>query len=243
MSTDRSIDIARWLDGDMSPEEAKMFEADLDIDPALLAQIEAWQGNDAALRTAFVEQPVPDALVALVENHPAFRRDDNVVDFTAARAKRETAKPRGIDWRWVGAIAATLVVAVGVGSQTGVFAPTVDNPVLVALASTPSGTQVALAKSDRITPTLTVPVREGYCREFKLEGPAGPRDGLACRTGDEGWQLKQLIKGAAASGGDGYQQAGGEDHAAFDSVYRALGAGDPLDAAQEKAAITKRWKK
>lgn len=243
MSADRSIDIARWLDGDMSPDEAKMFEAEMDADPALLAQIEAWQGNDAALRAAFVEQPVPDALVALVDNHPAFRRDDNVVDFTAAHAKRETVRPRAIDWRWVGAIAATLVVAVGVGSQTGVFAPTGDDPVLVALASTPSGTAVALAKGNRLTPTLTVPVRDGYCREFRIEGPAGPRDGLACRTGGKDWQIKQLTKGSAASGGDGYQQAGGEDRVAFDAVYRALGAGDPLDATQENAAIAKRWQK
>jgi hypothetical protein len=242
MSDDRSLDVARWLDGEMTPDEVAAFEAEMDGDPALRAQIEDWQGNDAALRAAFAEQPVPDALVALVDNHQAFKRNENVVDLAAAKVEREARKPRQMDWRWVGAIAASLVVAVGIGTQLDLAGSRNIDPVTIALAETPSGVSVAMAKGDQLTPTLTVPVRDGYCREFRLEGPSGPRDGLACQTGKDGWQVKRIEPGVQ-SGGDGYQQVGGADHPAFDAIYRDLGASDPLDPASEKAAITKRWKK
>jgi hypothetical protein len=243
MTDDRSNDIARWLDGDMSTEEARAFEAVMEIDPALMQQIETWQRNDNTLREAFPEQPASANLVSLIDNHPALKQKSEVVDFAAARERRDATKPRRTDWRWMGAIAATLVVAVGISTQSNLFSPAASDPVAIALAGTPSGSSVRTTKGDLLTPVLTVPVRGGYCREFVLQGSTGAQDGIACNIDKAGWTVKHLQPGSGAADPHGYEQAGGDDRNAFDAIYRALDARDPLDTAGERAAIARGWKK
>jgi hypothetical protein len=233
--------IAAYLDGELSREDLERFESEMALDAALAAQVAEWRANDASIRDEVPASAIADdplAALILARREP-LASSANVVSLAAARERRERGR---FDWRWTGAIAASLVAVVGVAQWTrSPDRGASGDPVLVAMASTPSGRTVTVASGVSVSPILTVPTRDGYCREFVLEKQGVRNDAVACRD-DGGWHMKLSTPSAAAPDEGGYATAGGGGSSALDNLYRTLGAGDPLDPASEQEAIARGWK-
>ncbi len=225
-----------WLDGELAPAEAAATADAVARDPALAARAEAHRAMQARLGSAFdplMAVPVPD------------RIGEAPVDFTAAREGRE-ARRSGIAAipQWA-AMAATLVLGLGLGTLVGTRgasdAPVaIDGGRMVAAASLDKALDRQLASAQTGSGTrvgLTFRTADGtLCRSFSGVGGAS---GLACRSGDQ-WQLRGLFGGQAASGGD-YRMAAGEDPRLAALVEQTI-AGEPFDAAAEKAAMDRGWR-
>jgi hypothetical protein len=225
-----------WLDGELDPTEAAEVEAKVAADPELQRLADQHRALGTRLRRAFdpiAAEPVPERLRAAL--HPPAE----VVDLAAAREKRAARNRRHVV-QW-GAMAATLAVGILVGTAIprGSAAPVeVRGSKLYAAASLNHAldTQLASAPAGEIRIGLTFRDQAGQvCRTFTQPAASG----LACRD-DGHWRLRGLF--AAPEGqATTYRMASGMDPnlaALIDSTM----AGEPFDAAQEKAAKTNGWK-
>ena len=222
-----------WLDGELGPTEAAEMEAKIASDPALARLAEQHRALGSQLRGAFdpiAQTPVPEHLQA------ALTRRDNVVDFAAA--KRARIVPSLPQWA---AMAATLALGLFLGTMVPQrpSAPLeVQGGKMYAAASLNQAldTQLASTPSGDVHIGLTFHDRSGeICRSFTSQSSSG----LACRTGGR-WQLKGLFAAPEGQASD-YRMAAGMDPnlaALVDSIM----AGEPLDAAAEKAAKDKGWR-
>jgi len=210
--------VIAWVDGELAPADAARVEQAVAADPALRDLAEGHRAMRARFAAAF--GPIADEPVGLPSA--------TVFSLAGARAK----KARRL---WVpGAIAASLVVGLfigqverpaGVGDRADALA--VAPPLAHALETQLSGA------AGPVRVTLSFRARDGaYCRSFS----ATHLDGVACRTGD-GWSLRYAAPGTA-QGGD-YAQAGSDP--ARSSAIAAMIAGEPLDAAGERAARGRGW--
>ena len=211
--------VIAWVDGELAPAEAARVEQAVAADPALRDLAEAHRAMRARFAAAF--GPIADEPVALPSAE--------IVSFTAARAKR-------MRHLWVpGAIAASLVVGLFVGEMERPMGVR-DRADALALAPTLAhalDTQLS-GGAGPVRVALSFRAQDGaYCRSFS----ATHLDGVACRTGD-GWSLRYAAP-AATPGGD-YAQAGSDPARA--SAIAAIIAGEPLDAAGERAARARGWR-
>jgi len=221
-----------WLDGELSPDEAALVEAEVARSPELARTAEQHRAMQSRLKTAFdtvAEAPVPGRL----------RPNANVVDFVAAKRARAAGR-WGSPAQWA-AMAATLAIGIFAGT---LIVPRANGPVevqggrLYAAASLNRALDSELASAPGTGPVrigLTFRDQSGaVCRTFTDPQSSG----LACRNGSR-WQLRGLF--AAPEGQSGpYRMAGGMDPNLAALVDSSI-AGDPLDAAQEKAAKAKGW--
>ena len=239
---DESERLSAYLDGALSPDDAKQLEAEMLADPKLAERLATLKASDETLRAAFagpMTDAVPDRFMVLL-GEP---KSADMVDFAAARAKRDRSRPRPawFDWRAGAALAASLVAVVVVGSQfrSPIGPDATQIAFNTALDRTPSGQQATLANGTTLSPRLSFAARDGrFCREYAN----GADLGVACRD-NAGWHVEAFAKGQAASGGEeGYATAGGEG-GALDPAYARLGAGDPIERKAESALIAKGWKK
>jgi hypothetical protein len=216
-----------WLDGELEPTEAAEMDAKVAADPELSRLAEQHRALGAQLRGAFdpvAEAPVPERLQA------ALHRPAKVIDFAAA--KRARSMPSLPQWA---AIAATLVIVV---PQRGASPVAVQGGKLYAAAALNRAldTELASAPSGAVRIGLTYRDHSGeICRSFT--GAAG--SGLACRNGDR-WQLKGLFAAPEGQTSD-YRMASGMNPNLAALVDSTM-AGEPFDAAAEKAARDKRWR-
>ncbi|MBL8551030.1 MAG: hypothetical protein JNJ73_13675 [Hyphomonadaceae bacterium] len=221
-----------FADGMLDADEHRRIEVALAADPVLAAKVARMKRVAADLRGAFAGQldlEVPPRLQALVAPKPA----GNVVRFPA-RMRRQA---------WLGlAAAACLGLAFVAGRATSPELMRTDptrgliarGALQQALDARPSGggasggVAIALSFADQAG---------GHCRVFELEANAG----LAC--GERGdWRIVALTEAAPSRAGEVVQAAG----AIPDAILHAADerrAGDPLDAAGERAAIAARWRK
>jgi len=220
-----------WLDGELKGKEAARVEAQVAADPALQARAEQHRLMAAQLRGAFAPVLESDAPA------PQFG-SANVVDFQARRGERRRQRTSFGAPQWA-AIAATLVVGILVGQFIGDRPGPVESRegVLMASASLDRALDTQLASAPISGPVrvgLTFRDRAGaVCRSFS--GEAG--SGLACRdTG--GWRIEGLF-GSAAQGD--YRMAAGDDPRLTGLIDRRI-AGEPFDAAAEKAARDRDWR-
>ena len=228
-----------WLDGELAPNEAARVEAAVAADPDLQRRAAEHRGAESGLRGAFdrvARAPVPESLTSAVQ------RRGRVVSLAEARERRSTARlPL---WQQFAAMAATLVVGIAVGNTlvpgSGGSSPIVpeagrlvasaelEDALYARLASAPAG------EGPRIL--LTYRSRDGeICRTFQ-EGSA---DGLACREQGD-WRIRALFQDRQAQAGD-YRMASAGDPRLLELVDASM-AGEPFDAAQEKAAMERGWK-
>lgn len=227
-----------WLDGELDAGEAARVEAEVRSDPELAARVAEHRAMQARLGGAFaavLDAPVPEQLQAAAWQAPAV-----VADFTVARKLRQARV-----WRpaaqWA-AIAATLAIGVLLGTM--VPSGQQGDPVkleggrMYAASAVNAALDSALASAPGSAVRIGITFRDHagqVCRTFTAEAASG----LACRS-DGRWQLRGLFSVPEGQGGD-YRMAAGMDPNLAALVDSAM-AGEPFDAAQEKAAKDKGWR-
>ena len=224
-----------WLDGELDAEEAAHVAAEVAADPKLAERADQHRALHTQLKSAFdpiADAPVPGRLLSSAQ-----QRDSEVVDFAEARRSRAARQ-----WapQWL-ALAATLAVGIFIGTMvpTSGGAPVaVDGGKLYAAASLDQAldTQLASAPTGDVRIGLTFRDSNGaICRSFTDAAAAG----LACRSGDR-WHVRGLFAAPEGQSGD-YRMAAGMDPNLAALVGSTM-AGEPFDAASEKAAKEKGWR-
>lgn len=228
-----------WLDGELPPEEAAEVERRVAADPQLSRLAGEHRAMAAGLRQAFDQvagAPVPQALGQAVRSTPA-----EVVSLASWRTRLSQPFAGPIP-HWA-AMAATLALGIVVGTTLdsgGTGSPVemrggqiyaagvIDEALDRQLASTgnPGDVRIGLTFRDR---------GGAVCRSFESMASTG----LACREQGD-WRLRGLF--AAPEDGDTeFRMAAGADPRLMELVESTM-AGEPFDAAEERAARRRGWK-
>jgi len=229
--------LAAYADGELSGEELARVEAAIAADPALAREVASHRLLKATLGSHFapiLDAPVPERLTQAVRGGTGGGGAE-VVDFAAARDKRQERRSGLPRWTWaaIPALAASLALAVvltrpgapGAGYADAQLASALDDQLV---ASQPAGAQTRIL--------LSFADKQGdLCRAFA----GAAKSGIACRD-DRGWRIAKTMGGGAAEMGE-YRQAGSPD-AALMAAAQDMAAGPALDAAQEQAAKAKGWR-
>lgn len=217
------------VDGELDEVNRRRVERAAAGDPALaerLAQHRRLRERLAGHYAPVAQEPVPDRLRSLLE------ASETVVPMVGPAR-------RWGGWAMGGAIAASLLLGLGVGRFSGGEAGPVGmkDGVMVAqgqLASALDGQLASAQDGAAIRIGLTFQRKGGgWCRSFD-----GAMAGVACRE-DAGWQVQQMLPGVGQE--TAYRQASSADARVMATVD-ALIAGAPVDAAGEKAAVAKGWR-
>jgi hypothetical protein len=219
-----------YVDGELSPDEARAVEAEIAIDPDLKAYVDQQHvlarrlhdSLDIVLRT-----PLPDALVASI-------------NASAPKTSRFSAPWRRIAWVGIPtAVALACGVLVGLSFRDGPDV-TSANGALIAHGQLAEALTQELASDDRAEVGITFRDKNGrYCRTF-VTRQTSSLAGVACRS-DGAWQI-------AAVGSVGRELVGAYQPAASampEFVRHAVSGligGQPLDAAQERKARAEGWR-
>jgi len=234
MTIDRETLMA-YADGELDEVTRRRVERAIAADPALARQVEADRALRARIAGYFApiaDEAVPEKLSALLQT--------NIVEIADMRARRWPARSWFVN---AAAIAATLVVGVlvGRGIADGDAGPVgTRNGVTVAQGRLADAldTQLASAQPANAATRIGISFRSGdgrYCRTFQ----GGGLDGVACQD-RQGWQIRQMVSRPGDAVTE-YRQAGSTDPTIL-AATQAMMAGDPLDAAGEKAARDRGWK-
>lgn len=216
------------VDGELDEVNRRRVERAAAGDPALAERLaQHWRLRErlAGHYAPVAQEPVPDRLRTFLE------ASETVVPM--ARPAR-----RWGGWAMGGAIAASLLLGLGVGRFSGGQAGPVGmkGGVMVAQGQLASALDSQLASAQdgaAIRIGLTFQRKGGgWCRSFD-----GAMAGVACRE-DAGWQVQQMLPGAGQE--TAYRQASSADARVMATVD-ALIAGAPVDAAGEKTAVAKGW--
>jgi hypothetical protein len=218
---DRDLTIAAYVDGELDAAARARFEADMARDPSLADEVAAQRRLRHRLAAAYdpvLAEPVPLNL-----------------SMAAAAANDRPAHRFGLP-HW-GAVAASLVAGVLVG-RMALPPPEAD----------PMAARGQLARAlDRQLAADAGPIRVGlsfqatdgrYCRTF--QSAPDRRAGLACRD-DAGWRVRTVT--AWTPGTADYRTAGADTPPEVLAAVDALIAGEPMDAAGERAARDQRWRR
>ena len=217
------------VDGELDEVNRRRVERAVAGDPALaerLAQHRRLRERLAGHYAPVAQEPVPDRLRSLLEESE-----------TVVPMKGPVRHWGG--WAMGGAIAASLVLGLGVGRFSGGEAGPIGMKDGVMVAQGPLATaldsQLASAQDGAaIRIGLTFQRKGGgWCRSFD-----GAMAGVACCEG-EGWQVQQVLPGAGRE--TAYRRASSADARVMATVD-ALMAGGPVDAVGEKAAVAKGWR-
>ena len=263
--------VMAFVDGERDAPARARFEAAMASDAALRAAVQRERQLREMLSAAYdpvLNEPMPPALQAALST-PATAPRAKVLDLAAARsaqAARQPPPPRRA-WAWPewGALAACLVVGLALGLMTNVSQTLGGTSEQLALARTADGTLRAQGALDRqlsqalaSEPTAQVSVglsflaHDGrYCRSFALAGAAATA-GLACRDG-EGWAVQALMPSASAaavasaasapSAPPAFRMAATALPPALLALVDTLRAADTLDAAADRAARDRGWRR
>lgn len=233
MSYDRST-IAAYVDGELDLVSAKRLEKAMAVDAGLANAVEAERALRARLSAHFdpvAAEAVPDRLAALLSA--------NVSSIDNRRAEKVARwyRPSAMQW---GAMAASLLVGLMIGGtalnrDTGYVRD--DSGQVVASGALADALDSQLASTQAPSAKVRIGTsfanNDGqYCRTFE----SAALDGVACNSGGD-WQLRRTIAGGGTSD---YRQASAGELA---EAAAAMMAGEPLDAAGEKAAAARGWKK
>jgi hypothetical protein len=225
-----------YVDGELDPIAAKRVERAADVNPALARDIAKERRLRERLRSAFdpvASVPPSDALIAML--HASGR----ISTIAEARPKRQW---RGTRWLPAGgAVAAALVL----GLMLGRGLPQAENPLVLEKGALMARGEVARALDTQLASVNTpgkslrilVSFRRGagdYCRAFETNGQAA----VACRDA-HGWQV-ELLRATEEGAITEYRQAGSTSAAVLAEAQEMM-AGEPLDAAGERAAVDARW--
>ena len=254
--------VMAYVDGELDAPARARFEAALAADPTLQDAVQRERQLRQVLTAAYdpvLDEPVPAALRAAVSPKPV-AASAQLHDLAAARAARLPPAPRRpLAWPEWGALAASLVVGLALGLVMNPKPAADGRSDRLALARAADGTLRALGLLDRqltqalasdaiIQPAADVAVglsfvaQDGrYCRSFALAGTA-PTAGLACRDA-EGWAVQALMPAPPAASTTDFRMAATALPPALLELVDTLRAADTLDAAAERAARDRGWRR
>ena len=223
-----------WLDGELDETAANRVAGAVAASAELTARAEQHRRLAAGLRGAF------ESVVNSSGAAPRFEAAE-VVDFGARAVERDRRRRWLAAPQWA-AMAASLALGLVIGSQfigRAVSPVAVEGGHLVAAAALDEALDTRLASapaSEDARIGLTFRDTSGHiCRSFSDASASG----LACRDGEK-WQVKGLFPASEDQGGD-YRMAAGEDPRLAALIDQTI-SGEPLDAAQEKAARDNGWR-
>lgn len=234
-----------YADGQLAGAEASAVERAMAEDESLAARVAMMADARTAVRQAHgVAPPVSEDLAARVRamvDADAARRQAPVVSNVVDLAARRRVVPL-----WQLPLAAGLALAIGAGSvwmagqrgdgSGGLQMAGLNDPAIIeALGTLPSGEAVDLGDGARMAAIATFrDEADRLCREFEHDRTGeGTVVAVACR--DEGaWDMRFAIAAAAADT-DGYAPASSLE--TLDAFMVATGAGAPLSAEDEAAAL------
>lgn len=237
------ITLMAHADGELDPAAMREIDAAAARDPALAARIAAFRDSRLAVHAALARpEPVPAALESRVAALIAAARatEAGATNVTALAPRRRSLAALPL---WQGAIAASLLVAVGLaagvmlprGGAGGLEVAVLADPGLgAALASVPAGERQVLPSGGTLAPIATFLTEAGeLCREFEYDARSGATVvSVACRDGSD-WDVRLAIAAAAETGG--YAPASSLE--TLDAWLDSTGAGAPMSAADEAAAL------
>jgi hypothetical protein len=243
-----------YADGELDATAREAVESAMREDPQIAERVARHSALRRRVRegySAVLLEDVPERLLRAAQGAAATGR--KVVNLQEARAPREHSAPRTRplrQWRTVAAMAASVIVGVGVGffiwgRTVPPFARGADGA-LVARGQLAQALSNQLAaeqsRASSVQIGLSFLAKSGdYCRTFALSGEQSPA-GVACRHGEE-WQVRAVTQGSdQAAGAAEYRTAGSTMPAMIRELVEAQVAGEPLDQAGERAARQRDWK-
>ncbi len=225
--------VTAYVDGELDASGIGHFERRLALEPALREAVAREQRLRERLRAAYapvLDEAVPAHLSTLLQPPSA-----TVIPLAQARERRA--------WGWAqwGGMAASLVLGALIGPRLMPTMTPAADP-LVAQGALAQALDGALSgqSSEGVTPGLSFVAKDGghYCRSFTL---AGSQAGLACRDGGQ-WKLRQLMPLAPAPNAQYRMAATALPPALLESID-LMREGEALDAAAERVAVARGWKK
>ncbi len=243
-------DLMAYADGEADAALSSRIEAAIVRDPVIAAKVEEFRQSRTLVRQTIMRiapEPVPDALRAaiqkqLVEHDELPTGPDNGVQFS----RRKAALANWASWP-MGIAASLALLAVGLGgysvgrnenSGTG-LAQLAAGEVMPARINTllnteSSGNERAIT-GGRFRIIASFRVEDGsLCREFEFDTSSGDAvTALACRESANDWRTRIAV--SIRQDQAGYAPA--SSLAALESYINAIGAGEALSLAAEKAAL------
>lgn len=242
-------EIAAFVDGATSDEDARRIAALVASDEAARAVADRLRRQNALLREAFaapMAEATPPAIRAALGSAPPAGRAARRVE------RRETGRVRRRLPAWAGAaLAACLAFAVGLGGAPMLLGPSQAPDLRLAIGPAPADALAALERAPSgsavagLTPLASFATRDGHCREFET-ADATPSVGLACRPAEGAWRIVALSAvadpGPGADAAPGFAPASGAAVDALSAVLDALEAGPALSPAEEADRIAAGWR-
>lgn len=255
MSTSRpsinSDTLMSYADGTLSAEAAARIERAIEGDQALRDELEDYRRTRQVLVQTIgplVQDAVPPGLVDLINRTaPGSPGTSNkVVNFPPIRKTRPV---------WTDALAAGLLLAIGVGAgsimNSGsagpadmVVAVSADGmisraSVIAAALETQPSASVFRQDGIAVKPVQTFFSNEMPCREFEVATETAGAVGIACRH-PTGWRLETILA-ASVTQGSGYQVAAGPNDALIEGVLNGLSATPGLERDPEACLLGQHW--
>ncbi|MEX0348112.1 MAG: anti-sigma factor [Paracoccaceae bacterium] len=234
--------LAAFADGELSPEEAAEVVLHLADYPQDQAYVDNVIASNESLSQAFAA-PLGDPLPQAIENTILGKPETAVI---APFPKRPVV--------WVGtALAAALALAAFTGPS--IFTPaqpprlavgplTGGSSLSEALNSLPSGITSSEDADQELLILATLPIADGFCREFEVIDRSDERIdlGIACMTAGT-WVVEVTLTEPLASSGteDGFVTASGAEMQGLIPFLDRLGAGNALAPEDEAALIARGW--
>lgn len=229
-----------FADGEISQAEARDVAALVASDLALAERVETFRRTRVLVAEASQKQDEgsPRDDTALIARIRAAATPAAPIPFPASRSGQVRRRFADSNWKPT-AIAASLLMAVGIGWATGLFGTgptpsgTLDGQIVEWLQGLPSG-QTATETSTEFTVVATFRTAGGVlCREYEVKKGEAATLAVACH-GAEGWDNRLAI--ALEPAGDGYVPASGTIEE-LDAFLDSVGAGAPLSPEDEAAAL------
>ncbi|MFZ3583770.1 anti-sigma factor family protein [Loktanella sp. DJP18] len=239
-----NADLMAFADGEADGATAALIRTRLPDDLELAARLRAFTATRDAMAGLAAQDAagsgLPPALAARLQATIGAKGAASPDPITAPLDRGATVvplrrpTPRAVPV-WLGALAASLALAVGLGTGLMLGGPSQQalDPVFSALDTVPSGDTVTLPDGRELRPVASFAASDGvFCREYEVSSPDGTGSvAIACADGT-GWDTRLLIPTTTASG---YAPAAAPD--LLDTWYAGSDAGAPLIPEDEAAAL------
>jgi hypothetical protein len=232
-----------YVDEELDAAQRARVETAVARDPELAAMLARQQQLKTRLQRRFdtvLDEAVPERLL----HAAAAPASAQIVELRAVREYRSArARPRW-SWREWGAVAATLMIGLLIGTNLqhgaggsllvagsdGLMASGALADALTGQPAGPVGAEASIGLSIRTS-------AGEYCRSFSLQSGSA---GLACRR-DNRWMVDLLETGQPASAPESFRQAGSSMPEALRAAIESRMTGEPLTEAQELEQIGRHW--